>query len=81
MTRNHKTLHIEGFADRLNEAIWDTGLDTREIERRAMVAHNNMWSYRERGVTPKCDVLIRLAITLDVSVDWLLGISKVKKRY
>lgn len=78
---NRKTIHIEGFADRLNEAIWDSGLDTREVERRACIAHGCMWSYRERGVTPKCDVLMRLAITLNVSCDWLLGVSKVKNRH
>ena len=73
---NRKTLRIEGFADRLNEAIYASGLDTVEVEKRAQVAHSQMWSYRERGVIPKCDVLARLAITLNVSTDWLLGIAK-----
>lgn len=73
---NRKTVRIRGFADRLNRAIWNSGLDTREIERRANVSHGCMWSYRERGVTPKCDVLVRLAVTLNVSTDYLLGLKK-----
>lgn len=73
---NKKTVRIRGFSDRLNRAIWSSNLDTREIERRANVTHSCMWSYRERGVIPKCDVLVRLALTLHVSTDYLLGIER-----
>lgn len=70
----NKVVAIEGFRDRLEQAIFDSGLSLNEICTRAQIGRNNLWSYRWAGVTPSCDKLRKLAITLNVSTDWLLGL-------
>ena len=70
-----KSVRIEGFNDRLNEAVYKSKLDMSEIAKRSHISRTALQKYRYYGVTPKCDILARLAITLNVSTDWLLGLK------
>lgn len=75
---NHKErrkVKVRGFTERLNDAIWKSDLDIKEISRRTGITRCNIWNY-QNGITPKLDNLVALAVVLNVSTDWLLGISK-----
>ena len=67
---------IFGFADRLNEAIWKSDLDLVEICRRSKISRSALWGYRYTGIQPPAWALARLATTLNVSSDYLLGIER-----
>lgn len=67
---------IFGFSDRLNEAIWKSDMDLSEICVRSKVSRSCLWSYRYTGIQPPAWALARLAVTLGVSTDWLLGIER-----
>ena len=73
-----KTVRIAGFTDRLNEAVYKSNMDMSEIAKRSQISRQALQQYRIYGVTPKCDALARLAITLNVSTDWLLGLVEQK---
>ena len=71
-----KQIHIEGFAERLNEAIWASDMDVSEICRRTGISRSCMWSYRYTATMPPSGNLAKIAVVLDVSADWLLGIER-----
>ena len=66
---------LEGFTERLNQAIWDSDKDITLICKQSQISRTNLYDYRN-GILPKIDNLARLALTLNVSADWLLGIKK-----
>lgn len=66
---------IDGLSDRLEQAIIDSELTLAEICRRAKISRAQLWNYRYYKVTPSALVLARLAVTLRVTTDWLLGIG------
>lgn len=74
-TRPWKIASVKGFTERLNKAIWDSNKDLTLISKQSGVSRSLLWSY-QNGILPKCDNLAKLAITLNVSTDWLLGIDK-----
>lgn len=67
--------NVEGFTDRLKQAIWDSDTDIVVISKQTGISRSVIWSY-QNGVLPKCDNLAKLAICLNVSADWLLGINQ-----
>lgn len=71
-----KQIHIEGFAERLNKAIWASDMDISEICRRTGISRSCMWSYRYTATMPPSGNLARIAVVLGVSTDWLLGIGR-----
>ncbi len=80
--KNHKTerrkANIEGFTERFNTAIWNSNKDVSMISKQSHVSRTAIWSY-QNGSIPKADNLARLAIVLNVSTDWLLGITTKKR--
>lgn len=70
---------IEGFAERLNEAIWASDMDISEICRRTGISRSCMWSYRYTATMPPSGNLAKIAVVLGVSADYLLGIGGNKK--
>lgn len=72
---SRRTANIEGFTERFNQAIWESDKDIAVISKMTNISRSVIWSY-QNGVLPKCDNLARLAIVLNVSADWLLGIKK-----
>lgn len=67
---------IDGFSERIEKAIWDSGLDLSEICKQAKISRSNLWSYRFQGIMPTCMTLAKLSIVLGVSTDWLLGLRE-----
>lgn len=63
------------FADRLNIAIGRTNRSVTDICRQANVNRTNITHYLNGG-TPNVKCLISLAMVLNVSTDWLLGLRK-----
>lgn len=74
--KERQSIRIEGFAERLNEAIWASDMDISEICRRAGISRSCMWSYRYTATMPPSGNLARLAVVLNVSADYLLGIER-----
>lgn len=73
--KERQSIRIEGFAERLNEAIWASDLDVSEICRRTGISRSCMWSYRYTATMPPSGNLAKIAVVLKVSTDWLLGIN------
>lgn len=70
-----RTAYLQGFTERFNQAIWDSNKDISMISKQSRVSRSVIWSY-QNGVLPKCDNLAKLAVVLNVSADYLLGIEK-----
>lgn len=70
---------IVGLNKKIEDAIWESGLSLNEICERAKISRHMLWQYRFDMITPSAMVLARLALTLNVSTDYLLGISKRKE--
>ena len=69
-----KIERLDGFQDRLIEAINNSNLDMAEISRRTGIAKTTLRSYRDEGIQPRALAIAKLAIVLNVSADYLLGI-------
>lgn len=74
-----KIYRVDGLRDRLEDAIFSSGMDINEISRKSGVSRALLWAYRFDGKQPSCYSLMRLAKTLNVSTDWLLGIKTLNK--
>lgn len=70
---------IYGFTEKLEKAINDSNLTLTEICERSRISRHMLWEYRYYAIIPSCLVLARLATTLNVSTDYLLGISRMKE--
>lgn len=66
---------VNGLTEKLEKAICDSPLTLTEICKRAKISRHQLWEYRYYAVTPSALVLARLAVVLNVSTDYLLGIS------
>lgn len=69
---------IEGFSERLLQATYDSGLTHSEICRRAKIDRSSLYYYTT-GHMPISSKLARIALVLNVSTDYLLGLSNVKE--
>ncbi len=75
MTKKH---HKE-FVKRLREIRGERS--QRQFAKEIGVFQQNMNRYELHGVTPSTDILMKIAVTQGVSLDWLLfGIGKKKLR-
>ena len=66
---------VDGLTAKLEKAICDSPLTLTEICERAKISRHQLWEYRYYAVTPSALVLARLAVVLNISTDYLLGIS------
>lgn len=62
------------FAERLNVAIGRSNKSIVDISKQAGLARSNIAKYLN-GATPSVNCLVKLALTLNVSTDWLLGLK------
>ena len=74
----NKTTEI--FISRLDQARKEKGLTQRELANRVGVTEVSMSRYVNGARVPKGPIVVNIAKALGVSVDYLLGISSVKKR-
>ena len=72
---------IQGFRDRLEECIFATNLDMKVICQRAGITPAGLWQYRFYEVTPSANTIAGLAKALDVSTDYLLGLTDKKEKF
>ena len=70
----NKGYRIKGFDRRLKRAIADSNLTLTDICRKSGVSRSNLWAYCQGG-NPSIYSLKRLAVTLNVTSDYLLGIG------
>ena len=69
---------VDGFDRRLKNAIAKSNLSVTDVQRKSGVSRSTIWGYIFDGVNPSIYTLKRLAITLNVSADYLLGIEGEK---
>ena len=61
-----------GFGERLREAVYKSGLNPYDIEKRYGVNHSNLNSYMLEEMAPTVANLAILCVALRVSADYLL---------
>lgn len=66
---------VQGLHEKLEDAICKSPLTLTEICLRSKISRRMLYEYRYCGITPSALVLARLAVTLNISTDYLLGIS------
>ena len=66
---------IDGLQDRFNQAVTDSGLSIADISKQTHICTGNLCRYFNEGLVPKVDNLAKLAVCLNVSTDWLLGLE------
>jgi transcriptional regulator with XRE-family HTH domain len=67
------------FTDRLLDLIKEKGITTKKFLLDLDVNKNAMINWTKRGSTPNGEILKRMADYFDVSVDFLLGKTDIKK--
>ena len=71
--------NIDIFPQRLGEALGDAHAFNLDLQRREIVSAPTLARYLKGDRIPDALVLARLASYLEVSADYLLGLSSVKK--
>lgn len=74
----NKTTEI--FISRLDQARKEKGITQRELADRVGVTEVSMSRYVNGARTPSGPIVVNIAKALGISVDYLVGISSVKKR-
>lgn len=74
----NKTTEI--FSSRLEQTRKEKGLTLTKLASKVGVTKQAMSIYLKGKRMPRGDILVSIARTLDISVDYLVGISSVKKR-
>lgn len=70
----------EIFISRLEQVRKEKGLTRTKLASKVGVTKSAMSCYIIRKRIPRGDILVSIARALDVSIDYLVGISNVKKR-
>lgn len=63
------------FCERFNEILKTCGLTQREIAKRCHIYKTNISQYKNGETQPTLQVLMNLCEVLDVSADYLLGLT------
>jgi transcriptional regulator with XRE-family HTH domain len=72
--------HKDTFGERLNRLLYEQKLSQVELDRRTGIGRANISRYVCNKQIPTVDSLISICKTLNVSADWLLGLSDRKER-
>ena len=72
--------HRDTFGERLNMVLYEQRLSQVELDKRTGIGRANISRYVCNKQMPTVDSLISICKTLDVSSDWLLGLSDRKER-
>lgn len=70
----------EIFISRLEQVRKEKGLTQTKLASKAGITKSAMSCYIRRKRIPRGDILVSIARALDVSIDYLVGTSNVKKR-
>lgn len=68
-------LRMRGFEKRLEKAVISSGMSDTLICKRADISRMQLWEYLNNMRKPSLETLAKLAVALDVSTDWLLGLE------
>ena len=71
-------IKLEGFWDRVNKAVKDSGLSKSEIARRGGFERRALNGESENRML-SVGTLARFCVVTDVSADWILGIKRTNK--
>ena len=71
---------IDTFGERLNMVMYEQKITQAELDKRTGIGRANISRYVCNKQMPTVDSLIAICKTLDVSADWLLGLSDRKER-
>lgn len=68
--------NIYGFWDRLEEAMTEKGMSKLKLAR--LIGYDRRTVYR-RETTPSALAIAKICVHLNVSADWLLGLTTIKR--
>ena len=68
------------FSKRLEEAIWDTKASSHQVANAGVCSYEQLRTYIRGERLPGTIILAELCKYLNVSADWLLGLSNEKRR-
>lgn len=60
---------------RLNFAMCSAGISFRELCEKCGVSRSSYYSHRKNNTLPETEAVLSFAKVLNVSIDWLLGLS------
>lgn len=69
----------EILAERLKQCRKDKGLTQWQVTIYSDITENTYQNYESMRREPKLEILLRIAVCLDVSLDYLVGRTDVKK--
>ena len=72
--------HKDTFGERLNMVLYEQELSQADLDKRTGIGRANISRYVCNKQMPTVDSLISICKTLNVSADWLLGLSDRKER-
>ena len=72
--------HKDTFGERLNTVLYEQELSQADLDKRTGIGRANISRYVCNKQMPTVDSLITICKTLNVSADWLLGLSDRKER-
>ena len=72
--------HRDTFGERLNMVLYEQKITQAELDKRTGIGRANISRYVCNKQMPTVDSLISICKTLNVSADWLLGLSDRKER-
>lgn len=70
---------IDIFADRLADLMYDRKVTATDLEEAGVVVKSTLYKIIRKVHAPHTLTVARLATYFDVSADWLLGLSNIKK--
>lgn len=76
-SRQGKRYTLDIFNERLKEVVYASGMDISTISRRTGISRKMLYEYMQKSL-PTAGALAKIAIALNVSVDYLLGLKEEK---
>ena len=70
---------VGGLSERIQEAVSDKGIDITILAKRLCISRSLLYGYMYYDIMPQSNNLRKMAVELNVSADWLLGISNRKE--
>lgn len=80
MRKNRDQKLYRTFSTRLHEALRDTNMKQCELAKNTEAGDSHISKILSAQVLPNADLIVRLSLALNVSADWLLGLSDHKIR-
>lgn len=69
-------MELKDIQKRLREAIKESGIAQKDIAKAIGVSAQTVSKYMKENIFPALDTFAKLCATIDVSADYILGISK-----